>query len=818
MADYDVQIRISADGTAAIQSVSRVQNAFRTMGTQGGQSMRQLGNESRGLLGNIRSLESGVQTLMGGFVGHQAIQAIGRLREIGDQARFARLAFEEMAGGPDRAVTALNQLREATGGVIDDVTLMTQSTRLQLLGLADGAQEAGELFATLSKIARITGQTIDSALSTFQLTIANESFMRLDSLGLSVEAVKDRIDELKESGLSASDAFRQAVIEGMEGVVEKIGDAATAGETAFARMQTRIENMKNELAEFVAQGIEAGAQLAELARLLGLHATGNLPHQREAADRLFARTTVITESLLAGEFRDVSPDFMEEFVRKILDDLARNPDLAAQAELTGEQIAKWVEEGMQSHLIGETQMRFGDNLQTVLANIALQTFRFNQNMDAASEIQARRIADLQNNLRELQALEPVLRQRFLEGPRDAIRDAIGAVLNPSRLSEARATEAAQRLAALHFSSRTGFFRPDDVREAQNLVAVFEQAYDRLTELHKAGRVSDSIFEGFKAAADQVREWADEIERGAEALRNLSLDQMHGVGVINPALADATSALERFLRDEGMDDEEIDTLVDMLDLRSGRQTELSQRFESEILPGIRDIYNQFGREAAAAALEAYVEGRRSAVETGQMPADPFLLTGYMRVGGGGPSVTVQPGWGHLAVAQALGMSLEDLYAQGILRPDQMLHPGDVIGGGGKLIALNELTKRGGPAWSWGGPADTAGTGDMVTDSERISTALENAATSVERMPGALEPVVDSLGEGVTLADIIRETLETIAATEYEVRLAVTADASDIPQWLYSLIDSRIMQLNRATGSPPGSDPRRGGAGGRATRLG
>src|SRR5690606_22242879 len=170
--------------------------------------------------------------------------------------------------------------------------------------------------------------------------------------------------------------------------------------------------------------------------------------------------------------------------------------------------------------------------------------------------------------------------------------------------------------------------------------------------------------------------------------------------------------------------EIDAIVDMLDLRSGRQTELSQRFESEVLPGIRDIYDQFGREAAVAALVAYVEGMRSAAETGQVPADPFLLTGYMRVGGGGRSVTVQPGWGHLAVAEALGMPLESLYAQGILRPDQMLHPGDVISAGGKLIDLNELTKRGGPAWSWGGPADTADTGDMVTDSERISTALEN----------------------------------------------------------------------------------------------
>src|SRR5690606_30129893 len=268
MADYDVQIRISADDRNAQQSIGRLQTGFRQLGTHGSQSLRGIDTANRGLLSSLGNLQSVALGALGVLGGQLSFQAIGNLRQMGEEARFARLAFEEMAGGPDSAVAALNQLREATGGVIDDVTLMTQSTRLQLLGLADGAQEAGELFATLSQIARITGQTIDSAISTFQLTIANESFMRLDSLGLSVESVKNRVEELKAAGMDASDAFRQAVVEGMAGVVETIGDAATAGETSFARMQTRIENMKNELAEFVAQGVEAGAQLAEIAILL----------------------------------------------------------------------------------------------------------------------------------------------------------------------------------------------------------------------------------------------------------------------------------------------------------------------------------------------------------------------------------------------------------------------------------------------------------------------------------------------------------------------------------------------------------------------
>lgn len=783
MADYDVQIRISADDRNAQQSIGRLQTGFRQLGTHGSQSLRGIDTANRGLLSSLGNLQSVALGSLGVLGGQLSIQAIGNLRQMGEEARFARLAFEEMAGGPDRAVTALNQLREATGGVIDDVTLMTQSTRLQLLGLADGAQEAGELFATLSQIARITGQTIDSAISTFQLTIANESFMRLDSLGLSVESVKNRVEELKAAGMDASDAFRQAVVEGMAGVVETIGDAATAGITEFERLRTRAENEMRKLGEVVNQVMESIAGAINDAFEAG--ETGTQAAQQAIIDNAG------TAAILAQRFGAGGQGDRGTFER-ILDEIQRQseagdvrPDFVAGA------------------------LGFVDEQQLEMVQFALE------NMNAA----ARERLELEQELnREEQRFLSMLGRQNFELEQQARLAAEAAAAIEVESSMDAATEAAQRLAALHFSSSTGFFRPDDVREAQNLVTVFEQAYDRLTELHEAGRVSDSIFEGFKAAAAQVREWADEIERGAEALRNLSLDEMHGVGVTNPALADATSALARYLRAEGMDDEEIDAIVDMLDLRSGRQTELSQRFENEILPGIRDIYDQFGREAAVAALVAYVEGMRNAAETGQMPADPFLLTGYMRVGGGGPSVTVQPGWGHLAVAQALGMPLEDLYAQGILRPDQMLHPGDVISAGGKLIDLNELTKRGGPAWSWGGPADTADTGDMVTDSERISTALENAASSVERMPEALEPVVDSLGEGVTLADIIRETLETIAATEYEVRLAVTADASDIPQWLYSLIDSRIMQLNRATGSPPGSDPRRGGAGGRATRLG
>lgn len=772
MADYDVQIRISADGNAAIQSVSRVQNAFRTMGTQGGQSMRQLGNESRGLLGNIRSLESGVQTLMGGFVGHQAIQAIGRLREIGDQARFARLAFEEMAGGPDGAVAALNQLREATGGVIDDVTLMSQSTRLQLLGLADGAQEAGELFATLSQIARITGQSIDSALSTFQLTIANESFMRLDSLGLSVESVKNRVEELKAAGMDASDAFRQAVIEGMSGVVETIGDAATAGETAFARMQVRIQNMTAELGIFINRGIEAGAQLAELALLAT--ETG----QQRRLD--FEADTRTLAALSAGDFRQQFGGNLAD-VQYLFSAIRDTQFVAQQLGLQmpapetmtglfpGTDLERWQWafnqlEDVQGRLLELDRERAREN-ERFLSMLGRQRYEM-EAQAAALEAQAAAAAEAERR-----------------------RDVFDQFIRPISLLGADATG----IASLFQDARTPLGLPDvpefitpaqaaDIEAiAKSAEALFAEAKDAFEE----ELITEADLAMAERYAEEVRAIADEAGRAADNFERATLETVFGQGVRNPIAGGISGDLLSEARESGLfTDEELAELQDQLDLYSGAQTEASLIWRDDVVPLLVRIADEYGPDAMIAASQRLEAAMQQGLLSGTSPDE---IVDRLMAQSGFMMLSSKTGGDPMLVEGKLGTS-------GIGTGDR-----DVAGGG---------AAAGGVGRGDFGIPPTAEMSVIAEKTQDTNDAWDRTKTAIEQAANALDPFNTDLSTGLETSQLIQGVLKDISETEYEVRLAVTADTSSVPQWLNSLIDSRIMQVNRATGSPPGSDPRRG----------
>src|SRR5690606_7593299 len=235
--------------------------------------------------------------------------------------------------------------------------------------------------------------------------------MRLDSLGLSVESVKNRVEELKAAGMDASDAFRQAVVEGMAGVVETIGDAATAGETAFARMQTRIENMKNDLAEFVAQGIEAGAQLAEIAILLTEHGTRTeqerVQNNAEVAEILARRfgaggqgdrgtfERILDEIQRQSEAGDVRPDFVagalgfvDEQQLEMVQFALENMNVAVKERLEAEQELNREAQRFLSML---GRQNFELEQQARLAAEAAAAIEVESSMDAATEA-AQRLA------------------------------------------------------------------------------------------------------------------------------------------------------------------------------------------------------------------------------------------------------------------------------------------------------------------------------------------------------------------------------------------------------------------------------------------
>ena len=133
----------------------------------------------------------------------------------------------------------LGKMRQATGGMVTDAELMASGLSIIELGLADSEQGVVDLATVVSTLGLDMQQVI--------MTFANDSVMRLDALGLSVETVTKRAAELKREGFTG-DAFDQAVLEGLQDRMKVLGDASetTAGQILI--LENRFKNAKDEAA------------------------------------------------------------------------------------------------------------------------------------------------------------------------------------------------------------------------------------------------------------------------------------------------------------------------------------------------------------------------------------------------------------------------------------------------------------------------------------------------------------------------------------------------------------------------------------------
>lgn len=203
------------------------------------QEIAEVGNASRDSnysLGELAATGAQVGAVFGGI----AIAAKGAYEVISQGAELAVIeqqfnALNESIGGTEDSLT---QLRLVTGGMISDAKLMSGASDLISLGIASNQEE----MLQWSKV--VGGLNLD--LQVLGLTLANNSKARLDSLGLSLEAVNAKTEEFVKAGKSADEAFDLAVLDGLNARMELLGDATETSAGQLARATAELENAKNE--------------------------------------------------------------------------------------------------------------------------------------------------------------------------------------------------------------------------------------------------------------------------------------------------------------------------------------------------------------------------------------------------------------------------------------------------------------------------------------------------------------------------------------------------------------------------------------------
>lgn len=140
----------------------------------------------------------------------------------------------------------LGKLKEATRGMVSDAELMASATQIISLGLAKTEEDTIRLATVVAGLGLDMQQVI--------MTFANDSKMRLDALGLSVEWVDQKVEELKAQGFEG-DAFDQAVLLGLEERYGELGVSVDSVAGAMARLEAAAADARDAFSMAFAEGL-----------------------------------------------------------------------------------------------------------------------------------------------------------------------------------------------------------------------------------------------------------------------------------------------------------------------------------------------------------------------------------------------------------------------------------------------------------------------------------------------------------------------------------------------------------------------------------
>lgn len=215
-----VQQRIRTEQTAAQAKIAAEREALRLKQQQAQTAAAdaRLANAGR-IAGNVTA---GLGFLKGGLAAvgitlgvQQIAQQTAAVAQLNVQVTRSKQAFTALSGGAQEAERRLNAIQQASANTMTSVDAMNLANRMTALGMAKSAKEMETAVSAARKIAVVMGTDTVGAIENLALAASNVSFLRLDQMGISASAVRDRMAELRaeNSSLGREQAFLQAALQ-----------------------------------------------------------------------------------------------------------------------------------------------------------------------------------------------------------------------------------------------------------------------------------------------------------------------------------------------------------------------------------------------------------------------------------------------------------------------------------------------------------------------------------------------------------------------------------------------------------------------------
>lgn len=230
-----------AEVVVAVKSVDRGSQNIQSFGDK----LSKLGMSALG----INSAMQVASAAMNAFTG--TVQGAWRALGEGAALTTAQGNFERLAGSIGTTADALrNDLTAATQGMVSQAELMANASEMMALGLTRTHDQT----VRLGSVAGQLGWNMQHLI----LELNNMSGLRLDALGLELDKVKAKAKEFEAAGMSAKEAYAEAVITMGEQKLDiiQLSDA----EKAMRQLTTAAEDAGNAFKIAFAQGLSDNMQ------------------------------------------------------------------------------------------------------------------------------------------------------------------------------------------------------------------------------------------------------------------------------------------------------------------------------------------------------------------------------------------------------------------------------------------------------------------------------------------------------------------------------------------------------------------------------
>ena len=192
----------------------------------------------------------------------------------------------------------LGDLKSATRGMMSDAQLMGSAGDLMALGLAKSHDEA----VRLTNVAGALGMNMNQLV----LTLTNQTTMRFDALGVSVDGFKEKVKGLEDAGMSANDAFKEAFLQQAEDQIARVGSIAESSAGKLMMMESAFANLGDAIKLQLATTF---AGLAPVMTEIGDSITENITVGQDYKTTMDVIQNLMKTGLVSGrEYRDLLRD------------------------------------------------------------------------------------------------------------------------------------------------------------------------------------------------------------------------------------------------------------------------------------------------------------------------------------------------------------------------------------------------------------------------------------------------------------------------------------------------------------------------------